>query len=831
VKAAVGMAFLLWAAALSAEPIVGDGQAIELVPEQGVAIYRNCFDQPADFVQHCFAVEGTPTWRREKWEDLVVPPGGAVIYKFVASAPLTSVVLRFSSWVGGDRDVRVFVSADGRRWHSVFACESGRMGRGQRIYVARPLQGHLPKESREFYIKFAAVEAPMILYDFSLRATVKPVEAEAHGGEYAPGRVPSAGRLRYVIHYGEPTAELMDFVYEAWINLLHWHGPFAGYWGLPDHEALPAVLESCRETVRQAHENGAMILFYVGPVFSYGDPEKRTQLFAMYDKQWEQYAKYLGPRPPQDPLEWTQRDAEGQPRPYVWEGNRGYYLCTNSPAVRQYDKGLLRLISATGADGVFYDGPAFAGGLCYCADCVAGFRRYLGSQFSAAARRALFGTDEVAALEPPKRPGTPLWVAWRRFHALALQDFLHDTRQAIRAFNPNFIMTANYCMWEGDPYGALRGASEDVELWSQVLDVVFEEGCFEKSPRTAGGIKYSNAANYKYLLAAAHGKPVAELAYMCKGNREEAQGNLARLAVAEGLMAACAWQVPYGQTNSAGRKAIAEYHAFQKAHQDWLVGQVPYTNIGVLASLTQGYCEQASFPMAISRFLTDHHIDHRMVIDAELASGPPAGLEVLIVPQAPCLSAVQVKNLLAFARKHRLVLVGACGTHDEWGRPAPVPLAQRLAGLGEKVVQLPAVGLPAVARRGVPAEAAEALAPLLEVCAAAPPLVSLVADGGVEFAAYRLPNHRFTVHLVNFDVDLDGQVKDKEDLGLRFRLPPGYTPVAVELRSPDYPPAKLDCKLSSAGRSEEVVVRIPRLHIYSLVLIRAKQKKHSAAVG
>ena len=813
----------LLATAGSADPLTTDGKAIQLTPEKNLATYANSFDQPEGFAQTCFAVEGAPTWRREQWEDLVTPAGDAVIYKFAAGEPMATATLSFGAYGSSGWDIGVHASPDGENWTTLFTYDEETMGSGNRVHLARSLNEVLSPDRKTVYVKFAPAQRSMLVYDFALRATFGDARAVSHADEYQPGRVPPAGRMRYVINYGGAGLDLMDFLHDAWINFLHWHGPFSGYSGLPDHKSLKWQIQQCKETVHQAHENGSMIIFYVGPVFSYGDPEKRTQIFKMYDEQWEQYKDYLGERPGGDPLTWTQRDAEGNPIPYTWKGSHGYYLCTSNPATRQYVKGLLKLINACDADGVFYDGPAFRNAVCHCPHCVAGFRKYLATQFTLQRRQELFGFTDPSAVEPPTQDGTPLFIAWRRYHALALQDFLRDTRDSIRQTNPNFVMTANYCMWEGNPYGALRGSSEDLELWSQVLDVVFEEGCFDKTPRTDAGVKYSNAANYKYLLAACHGKPPTELAYMTKGATDEAQGNLARIAVAEALMGGGAWQVPYGQTNQFGRKAIAEYHAFQKANEDLLMGQTPYTNVGVLASMTQGYCGKPSYPMAMSRFLTDHQIDHRMVIDEELTAGPPAELTALVLPEAPCLSDAQIASLTTFAQDHRLVLIGSCGTHDEWGRQRQAPFADALRKSRRNITALPHVSLPPVGRKGIPGPAAEALSPILKVFEAVPPRVTLLADSSVEYSAYRSSRNRYVIHLVNFDVDLNGAVKDKGDLDLCVKLPPGYEPKVAELRSPDLDTIKLAPEVLDPGDGRELWLRLPRLHIYSIVVIEGAQ--------
>jgi len=96
--------------------------------------------------------------------------------------------------------------------------------------------------------------------------------------------VPAYGDLRYILHYRPLDNKFLDFCEKAKITFIHWHGPFFGYSGLPDRYSLNSFIMNLRKKVKYVHSKGMKIIFYVGPVFSYGNPKKRTKLFHFYDK-------------------------------------------------------------------------------------------------------------------------------------------------------------------------------------------------------------------------------------------------------------------------------------------------------------------------------------------------------------------------------------------------------------------------------------------------------------------------------------------------------------------------------------------------------------------
>jgi len=664
-----------------------------------------------------------------------------------------------------------------------------------------------------------------------------------------PAEVPGYPDLRYIIHYADTPPEFMDFLQQSRTNFLHWHGPFSGYTGLPEREKLPATLASAKAVVDAAHERGARIIFYIGPCFSYGDVEQQTILFDFWQKRWDTYADYLGARPA-DLIDCTQRDAAGTPRPYEYGGQKGYHLCVNSPGVRQYTKGLIRLICEAGADGSFYDGPYVTQGNCYCHWCRERFRKWLAETYSPEVLRGACGIADAATVEPPTDPHSPLWIPWRKFGAWTLYDFMRETKEYARSLNPHYTLTSNYCMWMGEPYGPLRGSAEDIALWSNVVDVVFDEAQYGAGPRTENGQKRSNSIDYRYLVAASHRKPVALLKTAPEGETPEAGGNLTRLAIAEGAAHGATWQFHYLKGHAA--QAATEYDAFLAEHAEELRGARPHANVGLVASLQQAYVDAPSYPCAVSRALSDQHIDHRMLIDEDVEEARFEGLDAAILPEVRMLTERQMEAVKTFVRDGGgAVLIGPCGALDEWGRERSVSLVDQLLRPAEmhnepatqatygrgRVAYLPHVDLPSWANTGLTPVQHEGLAKLRELVewAAGDLSLRVWAPASIEATAMYGPGNpprSVYVHLVNYDVDLAGTVTEPPEIGLRIRIPDGMRIAGLCVQSPDAgTESRLGWDLSMPGGHNYVVVQVPKLHVYGRVKVWLEPTTEPASQG
>lgn len=817
------------------ETVIGDASelALTLGPD-GRARYTQEYDQEGATVdQRAFAVEGTVTWRDKQWQDLSLN-GSRVVYKLRLSRPVARLQLSASFWGTKATEGLVWASADGQKWSRVWAYDPATAPEA-RVSGAADLAPYQSKEAQPaVYLKLGTETKWGLLYGWSLLAQEKTPPPAV---PYKPGPVPPDGALRYCIQYGDVSAELLDMLRNARCNFLHWHGPFYGYTGLPERSKHEGLVRGARATIDEVHAAGMACILYIGPCFSYGDKDKRTQLFEFYDKRWSQYEDYFGKRPG-DLLEMAQCDAQGRPRPYVYEGQSGYHLCVNSPGVRQMTKGLIRMIVEAGGDGSFYDGPYVTEGRCYCRWCREKFRTWLRDSYGAADLERHFGVSDPATVELPRTATDKLWVPFRRFSAWSLLDFMRDTKAYGRSLNPHYLMTSNYCMWEGEPFGPIRGTAEDAEVESQVVDVLFDESKYGAGPHLEGDTRVSNSSDYRHLLAAAQGVPVALLKTAPEGNTAEAGGNLTRLAIAEGAANGATWQLH--RLKPAAAAAAEQYSSFLASRQAVLARCRPWATVAVWCSNTQAYFDAPTYPTAVSRFLADRHVPHRFVTDAEVAAGKLGEYDVLIVPEVRVISDRQLTALGAFVSEgNGLVLLGQCGVLDEWGEArrrlpleqaasADAPLQKPLdAG---RVLYLPAASLSRTACNGLPAPDQARLAPLadgLEWLAGNCPPAVLPGAPHLEVTTSWDRKQTLVVHLVNYAVDLAGEVTPRRNQAVEVRLPRGLVALSPgRLYRPEAPGGTpVPCEVSYPGPESVVRFTVPEVGVYSQVECRLGRGK------
>lgn len=831
-------ALLIAATAVHADkPVIADGSEISLaLGPDGRGVCRQDYHQDLGTdEQRAFAVEGKVTWRDKPWQDLSLG-GSRVIYKVRLSQRVAKLELGCSFWGTKDTEGLAWASADGQKWTPVWAYNP-KQPPDTRVSGTADVTAFQSRDAAPVvYLKLGTDTKWGLLFGWSLAAYAKlppPVAA------YKPGPMPPDGKLRYCIQYGEVSPDLLYFLRNARVNLLHWHGPFSGYNGLFTRDKLEATKAAARATIDQVHAAGMACLLYIGPCFSYGDVTKRDRLFAFYDKTWQQYEDYFGKRPG-DLLEMAQRDVKGNPRPYVYEGDEGYHLCVNSPGVRQYTKGLIRMIVEAGGDGSFYDGPYVTEGRCYCRWCRERFRQWLKDTYSSADLAKHFGVTDVATVEPPQSAKEKLWVPFRRFNAWSLYDFMRDTKAYARSLNPRYLMTSNFCMWDGQPFSPITGTAEDAEVESKIIDVLFDEAKYGAGPHWDKGGKVSNSTDCRHLLAAAQGIPSALLKTAPEGKTPEAGANLTRLALAEAAANGITWQLHRLKPDAAA--GAEQYSSFLAAREEVLAKCRPWSTVAVWTSATQAYFDAATYPTAVSRFLADNHIPHKFVIDAEVAAGKLGGYEVLVIPEVKVISAKQATALEAFVRSGRgLVLMGPCGVLDEWGDArAALPLGQPAAAkevtrqpLGKgRVVYVPSAPYAPSPNDGLSPTEKASLAGMPEWLdwAANRGLPALVpASDQVEITTGYDGKNRLLVHLVNYGVDLSGRLTALKDLPVLVRLPAGMEAVGPgKLYTPEQPdkPARVGWDDMSPGPEHYVGFNLPRVGVYAQVEFVLKPRVH-----
>ena len=116
-----------------------------------------------------------------------------------------------------------------------------------------------------------------------------------------------------------------------------------------------------------------------------GDHEKRKGFWGFFD-HWEDYQKWLGPKPAEDPFHWLMVDKEGKFVPGACGGySPKYYapllryrVCPKHPEWRKFQIRLTELIAEVEYDGVFVDNANVRGQICFCKYCREGLKKFAG---------------------------------------------------------------------------------------------------------------------------------------------------------------------------------------------------------------------------------------------------------------------------------------------------------------------------------------------------------------------------------------------------------------------------------------------------------------------
>ncbi len=151
--------------------------------------------------------------------------------------------------------------------------------------------------------------------------------------------------------------------------------------------------------------------------------------------------------------EWLQMREDGTPLSDVY--TTGTSFCVNSPW-REWVFQVLRDLCAYPIDGIFYDGPIFFPDTCYCRWCQEKYGRIHGGKLPA--KNVRKGKPARDLLE---------------FQAASLDDFLRDSRQIIKAVNPEIAFYMK---------GGERGGNWATARLNRVLikeqDILGSEGGF-----------------------------------------------------------------------------------------------------------------------------------------------------------------------------------------------------------------------------------------------------------------------------------------------------------------------------------------------------------------
>ncbi|UCH10842.1 MAG: beta-galactosidase trimerization domain-containing protein, partial [Fidelibacterota bacterium] len=496
--------------------------------------------------------------------------------------------------------------------------------------------------------------------------------------------------------------------------------------------------------------------------------------------------------------------------------------CPHNPHYVRMMEGRVRAQAETGIDGSYVDWTHMAGGTCYCDYTRRAFTDYLATHLPDSVAQAKYGTSDYADISLPTRRGDAFWMEWLTFRGYSVAEFHRRLRTVARKYNPDFMISGN--VFGGFGYGPIAyDAAGNMEMLGQVDDFIYSEiqEYLDSAPRKdQDGTKITNSPALKFLAAAAHNKPVIVYATeitppIFPDPSEKALSAMARINIAEAVTNHAIFrekrQTPPGAT---------EMYAFLAANESYLLNMKLASNIAILASLNQYLADEQSYAFSLSRVLADHGVGHVMIVEDDLLDDDLSKNHIVILPHIPLLSKAKQRALVEYVRGGgQLLILGKSGIKDEYDQALKEP---PLAGMLERTtfppqsvsrsfgdgrviylpVTIPEGGFLIPARKkgdvttfgpammDVFADIPEGytrnrmdpqLRQILEGCArrimgALNDQTSRVLRGSryVELTTMLSNNQdRLLVHLVNYDVTVDGTVTPATDLRIQVLLPEG----------------------------------------------------------
>lgn len=566
--------------------------------------------------------------------------------------------------------------------------------------------------------------------------------------------------------------------------------------------------------------------------------KEQIRLLKFFQENWKDFEDYIGPRPDEDPRGWITLRADGsfpfyRYAPYGKEPSAHFetWGCPNNPDYVRMMEGRIRAQAETGIDGSYVDWTQIAGETCYCPHCRKSFTAYLKANLPKAAAQAKYQASDYSTVEPPRRRGEPFWMEWISFRGHTVAEFHRRLREVARRYNPSFMISGN--VFGGFGYGPIAyDAAGNIELLGRegYDDFIYSEiqEFLDSAPRkNEDGVKIPNSPALKFLAAAGHGKPVVVYATeitapIFPDPTEKCLSAMAQINIAE----AVANHAVFREKRETPPGATRIYQ-FLAAQEKELQNSQLTSNVAVVASLNQYLADDLSFAFSQSRVLADRGIAHALLVEDDLSPDKLSKHELVLLPYLPLLSPEKQEALLRYVEQGgSLLILGASGQKDQFNVPlSAIPLARMLGSsrYPERAVTR-AVKKGQVRFLPLAIPASRFLIPMKakgEYTTFGPTMADLFADipegytrnrmdaglrkhlegvvdevlGMLEGRVTRLVSPApfvevtsmvaedrscLALHLVNYDVTLDGAIRPSRNLKLEVALPAGKRARAVK---------------------------------------------------
>ncbi len=416
--------------------------------------------------------------------------------------------------------------------------------------------------------------------------------------------------------------------------------------------------------------------------------KEQIELLKFYNERWNDYSDYIGPRPPEDPTTWIMVRADGtfphyRYAPYGKETGKGFetWGCPNNPYYVRMMEGRIRAQAESGIDGTYIDWTQIAGETCYCKYCRQNFLAYLEKQLPRNVASAKYGAADYSSIDLPRKRGDRFWMEWVTFRGFTVAEYHKHLRAVARKYNPNFMVSGN--VFGGFGYGPIAyDAAGNMEMLGRdgYEDFTYSEiqEFLDTAPRkTDEGVKITNSPALKFLAAANHGKPAIVYATeitppVFPNPTEKCLDAMAQINIAE----AEANHAVFREKRETPPAATRIYN-FLAGNEERLLTCQLHSNVAVLASLNQYLADELSFAFSMSRVFADRGISHVMLVEDDLLRGDLQKYDLIVLPYLPLLSQEKQNGLIRYVEGGgNLLILGECGVKNEFNLlQSPVPLA------------------------------------------------------------------------------------------------------------------------------------------------------------
>ena len=579
----------------------------------------------------------------------------------------------------------------------------------------------------------------------------------------------------------------------------------------------------------------------------------QIRLLEFFQEYWRDFEDYIGPRPVEDPRAWITVRPDGtfpiyRYAPYGRETTKHFetWGCPNNPDYVRLMEGRIRAQAETGIDGSYVDWTQIAGGTCYCRYCQKNFSAFLEKNLPKATSLAKYSVNDYSTIQLPRKRGEPFWMEWVIFRGHTVAEFHRRLREVARQYNPDFMISGN--VFGGFGYGPIAyDAAGNLEMLGRegYDDFIYSEiqEFLDSAPRKNElGVKITNSPALKFLTAAAHGKPVVIYATeitppLFPNPNEQCMSAMAQINIAE----AVANHTIFREKRETPPGATKIYQFLAEQEKQLLQCRLD-SNVAVVASLNQYLADELSFAFSQSRVLADRGLAHAIILEDDLVPARLAKYDLILLPYLPLLGVEKQKALVHYVEQGGILLVlGDCGTKDQYNVTLQsVPLTSMLGS-----PRYPDTAVTKVVKKGrvrylpLPIPGSRFLIPMKakgEYTTFGPTMADLFADIPEGYTRNRIDpglrkhleeaadevvtllkgnvirlvtakpyveltsmvaedQSRMLLHLVNYDVTLDGVINPARDLNLEVVLPRGKKAKAVrycgdltELKSVSFQP-------------------------------------------